>query len=144
MTLFTIGFTHKTAEDFFTLLLRAGVRRVIDIRLNNTSQLAGFAKKNDLRYLLKAVGDIDYLHLPELAPTQEMLKSYKKQKGRWEDFEREYLKVAQSRHIEQYVSPEALDNACLLCSEPTANRCHRRLAAEYLSNAYAGITVCHL
>jgi uncharacterized protein (DUF488 family) len=144
MTLYTIGFTRKTAEEFFTLLRRAGVKRIIDIRLSNRSQLAAFAKKEDLRYFLKAICGIDYLHLPSLAPTQEMLDAYKKRKGRWEDFEREFFLVAAARHIERELPHETLDSACLLCSEPVADRCHRRLVAEYLRKKHDDITVCHL
>ena len=88
MQLFTIGFTQKKAETFFTKLKNAGVRRLIDIRLNNQSQLSGFAKKDDLRYFLREIGEIDYMHLPKLTPTQDMLDAYKKQKGAWETYER--------------------------------------------------------
>uniref|UniRef100_UPI0015D7B598 DUF488 domain-containing protein n=1 Tax=Nevskia soli TaxID=418856 RepID=UPI0015D7B598 len=80
MTIFTIGFTRKSAETFFTLLSRAGVQRLIDVRLNNVSQLAGFTKKDDLRYFTKAICGIDYVHLPELAPTADILDAFKKQK----------------------------------------------------------------
>src|ERR1017187_9087792 len=118
MKLFTIGFTKKSAETFFTRLKNAGVKRLIDVRLNNVSQLAGFTKKEDLRYFTKAICGIDYLHLPELAPTAEILDPYKKQKdGDWAVYERQFLDLMRSRRIEDSVSRETLDGACLLCSE---------------------------
>ncbi|MCS7269438.1 MAG: DUF488 domain-containing protein, partial [Geminicoccaceae bacterium] len=91
MKLFTIGFTKKSAETFFTALERAGVRRVIDVRIDNSSQLAGFTKKDDLAFFLKKIAGIDYVHLPNLAPTREMLDGYKKRGGSWEDYERKFL-----------------------------------------------------
>ncbi|MDD9860652.1 MAG: DUF488 domain-containing protein [Nitrospira sp.] len=87
MRLFTIGFTKKSAEGFFTKLSEGGARRVVDVRLNNVSQLAGFAKRQDLEYFLRELCGIDYVHLPELAPTKEMLDGYKKHKGGWEKYE---------------------------------------------------------
>jgi uncharacterized protein (DUF488 family) len=95
--IFTIGFTKKTAEEFFTRLMRAGVRRVIDIRLNNVSQLAGFTKRDDLRYFLQEIGGIDYMHRPDLAPTQEILDAFKKNKGRWPAYERDFLALLSAR-----------------------------------------------
>ena len=93
ISIFTIGFTKKTAEEFFAKLQAAGVKRVIDIRLNNVSQLAGFSKKDDLRYFLRAIAGIDYLHVPELAPTQDILDAYKKHKGDWSVYETEFMKL---------------------------------------------------
>src|SRR5580658_5678854 len=133
MKLFTIGFTKKSAETFFTRLMNAGVKRLIDVRLNNVSQLAGFTKKDDLRYFTKAICNIDYVHLPELAPTAEILDPYKKAKnGDWALYERQFLDLMRSRNIEITVSPEVLDGGCLQCSEETPHHCHRRLVAEYL------------
>ena len=105
MTIFTIGFTKKSAETFFTLLKKTGVRRLIDVRLNNVSQLAGFTKKDDLRYFTKVICNVDYLHLAELAPTAEILDPYKKAKnGDWALYERQFIELMRSRHIETTVS----------------------------------------
>lgn len=142
--IFTIGFTRKNAEEFFGLLEKAGVKRVVDTRLNNVSQLAGFAKKEDLRFFLKRVGGIDYVHLPELAPTQEMLDAFKKEKGEWSDYEIKFLALITGRQIEQKVPREVLHMGCLLCSEETPEHCHRRLVAEYLKKAWGGVEITHL
>lgn len=142
--LFTIGFGETSAERFFSLLREAAVRRVIDVRLNNTSQLAGYSKKEDLRFFLRAIGDIDYVHLPELAPTQEMLDQYKKRKGDWAEYEREFNALIAARRIETVLSPEMADMGCLLCSEKTAEHCHRRLVAEYLAARWEDVSTRHL
>lgn len=144
MRLFTIGFTKTSAESFFTRLQKAGVQRVIDIRLNNVSQLAGFAKKNDLRYFLKAICGIDYTHQPQLAPTQEILAAYKKQNGHWSEYERRFLELMTGRHIEEALSREIMDDACLLCSEDKPQHCHRRLVAEYLNSKWGDVDIVHL
>ena len=140
----TIGFTKKSAETFFNLLLKAKVKRLIDTRLNNVSQLAGFAKRDDLRYFLKEICDIEYRHEPLLAPEQAMLDEYKKQKGSWQSYERKFLELMQERKIEEVFSPVDLDDSCLLCSEDTPDFCHRRLVLEYLSTHWADIEIEHL
>jgi len=142
--LFTIGFTKKSAEQFFGALIDAGVKRIIDIRLNNSSQLAGFAKRDDLAYFLRALGGIDYVHRPDFAPTQAMLDAYKKQKGKWTRFERDFKAVIAERRIERTIETAELDHACLLCSEATPEYCHRRLTAEYLERLKGPLTVRHL
>lgn len=142
--LFTIGFTQKTAEAFFTKLQSAGVRRVLDIRLNNVSQLAGFAKRDDLRYFLKSICDIDYLHLPNMAPTQEILDAYKKEKGGWAAYKRDFKSLIVARRIEESVSPETLAGGCLLCSEASPDYCHRRIVAEYLQSKLGNIDIIHI
>jgi uncharacterized protein (DUF488 family) len=139
-----MGFTRKSARQFFTRLIDAGVRRVVDVRLNNVSQLAGFTKRADLEYFLQQIGQIGYVHLPELAPTQELLDRYKKRGGSWAEYEAEFLQLMAERRIEEQVSPELLDGGCLLCSEPTPDRCHRRLVAEYLADRWGTITIQHL
>ena len=144
MTVFTIGFTKKTAEDFFARLQHAGVCRVIDIRLNNTSQLAGFAKADDLKYFLKAIAGIDYVHVPELCPTQEILDAFKKSKGAWADYERSFARLIEARRIAETVPRELLDGGCLLCSEDTPEHCHRRLVAEYLRDRWGDLEIVHL
>jgi uncharacterized protein (DUF488 family) len=144
INVFTIGFTQKTAEQFFETLSKAGVKRVVDTRLNNVSQLAGFAKRADLAYFLKKIGDIDYVHLPQLAPTQEMLDAYKKQKGDWDTYEQQFVQLMHDRQIEHQVSPELLSDSCLLCSEAKPHHCHRRLVAEYLQQQWGTLTIHHL
>lgn len=142
--LFTIGFTKKTAEEFFTRLLRAGVKRIIDIRLNNVSQLAGFAKRDDLRYFLRTIGQMDYVHRPDLAPTQQILDDFKKNKGSWESYEKNFLALLSAREAQKNIPPELLNEACLLCSEEKPAQCHRRLVAEYFRNQWTDVKIIHL
>ncbi len=144
MKIYTIGFTKKNAEQFFTALMRPDVKRLVDVRLNNTSQLAGFAKRDDLRYFLASICHIDYLHLPQLAPTQEMLDAYKKKKGDWETYQRQFLELMRERRIEETASREVLDGGCLLCSEEKPDQCHRRLVVEYLQEKWGDVEVEHL
>lgn len=144
LTLFTIGFTKKNAPTFFSLLKQAGVKRIIDIRLNNESQLAGFTKKDDLRYFLKTIADIEYRHLPELAPTKEILNDYKKKKITWLDYEQRFKDLLNQRKPETLLALSELDKACLLCSEAKPDRCHRRLVAEYLKAKLGNIEIHHL
>lgn len=144
ISLFTIGFTQKNAQRFFETLKKTGVKRVIDTRLNNVSQLAGFAKKQDLEYFLKTIGDIDYIHILDLAPTQDILDEYKKKKGDWSVYEQKFLKLIADRQIEKKVSPDLVDGACLLCSEAKPHHCHRRLVAEYLNGKWGNVSICHL
>jgi uncharacterized protein (DUF488 family) len=141
---FTMGFTKKKAEAFFTRLMRAGVKRVIDIRLNNVSQLAGFAKRDDLRYFLQAIGGIDYMHRLDLAPTQEILDAFKKNKGSWPAYERDFLALLSARGVEKAITPDLLHEACLLCSEERPAQCHRRLVAEYLRSKCSSMEIVHL
>ncbi len=142
--IYTIGFTRKSAEDFFTRLKQAGVRRVLDVRLNNRSQLAGFTKQQDLRYFLDAIGGIGYRHLPILAPTSDILDAYKKGGGDWPLYERRFLALLEQRQVEQHLDPELVDGGCLLCSEPTSAQCHRRLVAEYLRDRWRAVDIQHL
>ena len=142
--IFTIGFTKKSAERFFTTLQQAGVKRIVDVRLNNISQLAGFTKMDDLRYFLKAIGGMEYLHLPELAPTQEMLDAYKKRKGDWSVYEKQFLELMATRHIEETVPKDIVNEGCLLCSEDKPHHCHRRLVAEYLASHWPDVQINHL
>lgn len=142
--LYTIGFTQKTAEQFFNKLLKAGVQRLIDIRLNNSSQLAGFTKQEDLKYFLKVICHIDYIHLPELAPTKEILDEYKKNKGDWAVYEKQFLTLLVGRQVENKWSADMFHQGCLLCSEPTPEHCHRRLVAEYLKERWGNVEIKHL
>lgn len=144
-SLTTIGFTQTSAEHFFKRLQKAGVRKVIDVRLHNTSQLAGFAKSEDLAYFLKTICGIDYVHTPILAPDDRMLKEFKKYKGDWGVYQGRFLDLMRERKIEQKLKPAAFDGACLLCSEATPHHCHRRLVCEYLNEKWGGkLNVKHL
>jgi uncharacterized protein (DUF488 family) len=134
----TIGFTKTNAEGFFERLRKAGVKTVIDVRLHNTSQLAAFAKADDLAYFLNKIGNIKYLHQPLLAPTDSMLKAFKKEKGEWSAYECRFLALMAERQIERILTPLSLDGACLLCSEATPHYCHRRLVCEYLNDRWSG------
>lgn len=144
MRIYTIGFTKKPASTFFGLLRKSGAQRLVDVRLNNVSQLAGFAKRDDLAYFLAEICGMDYHHEVELAPTQPLLDDYKKHGARWEDYERRFLDLIAERQIEMRISPAQLDNSVLLCSEATAHRCHRRLVAEYLAHRWVGVKIEHL
>ncbi|HEY9847885.1 MAG TPA: DUF488 domain-containing protein [Leptolyngbyaceae cyanobacterium] len=144
INLFTIGFTQKSAEQFFETILKSGVKRVIDTRLNNVSQLAGFAKRKDLEYFLQKIGNIEYVHILELAPTKDILDDYKKKGGDWETYEKKFLDLIGKRKIEDKISPYILDSGCLLCSEAKPHHCHRRLVAEYLNDKWGNVKICHL
>lgn len=134
----TIGFTKSNAEGFFERLLKAGVKKVVDVRLHNTSQLAGFAKADDLAYFLRKLGGIQYVHQPLLAPTDDILKAFKKEKGDWAVYETRFLDLMKQRKIETRLRPDMFEGACLLCSEATPHHCHRRLVIEYLNDRWAG------
>ena len=145
MEIYTIGFTKKSAADFFGALQRAGIRRVIDVRLNNTSQLAGFAKRDDLQFFLRELCDAEYCHQPTLAPTQEMLDAYKRKEIAWEEYDKRFSDLLAERAVEQTVDRRLFEApTALLCSEPNAERCHRRLAAEYLAGQWGGAEIVHL
>jgi uncharacterized protein (DUF488 family) len=145
VTIFSIGFTQRSAEEFFTALRGAGVKRLLDVRLNNTSQLAAFAKRDDLRFFLHELCGAAYEHEPLLAPTQEMLDAYKKRKGAWAEYEREFLALMRERRIEAAISRESFGvPTALLCSEFTAEHCHRRLVMEYLAEAWGDVSIRHL
>jgi uncharacterized protein (DUF488 family) len=143
MTIFTIGFAQKSAEEFFTLLTDNKVKKLIDIRLNNKSQLAGFANAKHLPYFLKLHG-IDYEYKPELAPTKELLNGYKNKEVDWQEYEKVYNKILLDRNILNTITINEFNNNVLLCSEPTAEQCHRRLAAEYLAKSSNNIKIKHL
>lgn len=144
MKVYTIGFTKKPARRFFELLRDSGARRVVDIRLNNVSQLAGFTKKDDLAYFLREICDMDYVHLPILAPTQEILDAYKKQGQDWKTYQDSFLELLRSRVVEDVVSKDLIADGCLLCSEDSPSKCHRRLVAEYLRERWGDIEIVHL
>lgn len=139
MKLFTIGFTKTSAEHFFERLSAAGIKKLIDTRLNRDGQLAGFAKAQDLEFFLKRLASIEYVAEPILAPTAENLKSYRDKKMSWDEYANAYLELLRKRGAGSIISVESLEDACLLCSEPTADHCHRRLAAEFLRGTYDGV-----
>lgn len=144
MKVFTIGFTKKNAEKFFGRLRQPGLTRLVDIRLNNVSQLAGFTKKDDLRFFLREIGKIDYVHVLDLAPNQEILEEYKKNGEDWAKYEQQFMALMSSRQVEKKVAKEIVNGGCFLCSEATPDRCHRRLAAEYLKSKWDNLEIEHL
>ena len=145
MEIYTIGFTQTTAERFFGRLAAAGVKRLLDVRLNNSSQLAGFAKAKDLPYFLHELISATYEHEPRLAPTQELLDEYKKRTGDWSAYEARFLELMSSRGIETFLSISDFHTpTALLCSEATAERCHRRLVCEYLADRWPDVKAVHL
>ncbi|EPQ9415483.1 DUF488 family protein [Vibrio vulnificus] len=131
--IFTIGFTKKNAETFFGLLKDSGVKTLLDVRLNNVSQLAGFAKRDDLKFLLKELCGIDYVHIPHLAPTKQILDGFKKGTISWEEYEVQFRSLLLQRGVEELIQPGLLENGCLMCSEHEPDFCHRRLVVDYLS-----------
>jgi uncharacterized protein (DUF488 family) len=141
----TIGFTKKNAEKFFSLLNDEGVETIIDTRVNNTSQLSGFAKGGDLKFFAKEIAQIDYFHEIDYAPTKELLKKYRSKDISWDEYEVEYLNLLDLRKIKSKVDIQKLHKGCLLCSEHTAEKCHRRLLAEYLQKSSSEkIIITHL
>ncbi len=133
MHIYTIGFTKKNAETFFGFLKQSQVRTLIDVRLNNVSQLAGFAKRDDLKFFLTELCGAEYVHMPELAPSKEIFNPFKKGDMPWEIYQDKFLNLIAKRNIERIVSPTLLDHGCMLCSEHKPHFCHRRLVVEYLN-----------
>lgn len=142
--IFTIGFTSKTASQFFNLLRSNDVKKIIDTRINNVSQLAGFAKGNDLAFFAKEIGNMEYEHKIDFAPTKDLLSDYRDKKIDWEKYEVEYLNLLDRRKIIQKIEIDDLHHNCLLCSEHTPEKCHRRLLVEYLKNVRNDIEIVHL
>ncbi len=147
MQLYTIGFVKKDAQTFFGLLKENQIRLLMDVRLNNVSQLASYTKKNDLIYFLKQIGDIAYYHALILAPTKELLEHYKKNEMSWLEYEKEYNALIRKRHVKEVLKEKLqnnFDKVCLLCSELEPTKCHRRLAAEYIKEYMGDIEIIHL
>lgn len=145
MEIYTIGFTKKSAAEFFETLKKAGVKRLVDVRLNNTSQLAGFAKRDDLQYFLTKICQAEYCHRPDLSPTQETLTEYKNKTVSWEEYARRFVALLDERHAEHAAGKHLFDvPTVLLCSEPEAEHCHRRLVAEYLRDKWRDVSIIHL
>ena len=143
--IYTIGFTRKTAEEFFSLLTGAGVETLVDIRLHNRSQLAGFAKQGDLAWFAREIAGIEYVHVPELAPSQELFDAFKKRGGAWENFERGFQQLMEERGSYERFDRDLLRRSpCFLCSEAAPEHCHRRLVAEALAEREPAIGVVHL
>jgi uncharacterized protein (DUF488 family) len=145
MATFTIGFTQKSAEKFFALMRQHSVARIVDVRLNNISQLSGFAKRDDLRFFLKELCGAEYVHVKDLAPTNDILDAYKKKLITWDAYEDKFLNLMAQRNIERTVDKAFLDGGCLLCSEHEPHHCHRRLVADYLNSHWGGnLEIVHL
>ncbi len=145
MEIYSIGFTQSTAQHFFGRLSAAGITHLLDVRLNNVSQLAGFAKRDDLAFFVGKLCGAAYTHEPRLAPSQEMLDAYKKHKGDWADYERDFFALMARRQVETELDRTLFDKpTALLCSEHTADHCHRRLVLEYLQGKWGGIDIVHL
>lgn len=145
MEIYTIGFTKKTASEFFGSLRSSRIKRLVDIRLNNSSQLAGFTKKEDLAFFLRELCHAEYIHEPLLAPTQEILDTYKKMKHDWADYERGFLSLMHERRVDDRIDRKLFEiPTVLLCSEATAEHCHRRLVAEYFKTKWGDIEIIHL
>jgi uncharacterized protein (DUF488 family) len=145
MEIYTIGFAKKSAEAFFGALRKAGIKRLVDIRLNNISQLAGFTKKDDLKFFLKELCDAEYIHEPLLAPTPEILNSYKKKKINWQEYEQRFLDLMAERRVEEKIDQNLFNGpTVLLCSESKAEHCHRRLVLEYLQDKWGSLRIAHL
>ena len=146
MKLYTIGFTQKTAEEFFNLLIKNKVKTIIDIRRNNKSQLAGFTKENDLEFFLEKIANIKYTHLKEFAPDETLLKNYRKKKITWNQFGERYLDQIKRYDKWGVFNNDVFKEGCLLCSESSPSKCHRRLLAEFLLNKFSdkSIEIIHL
>lgn len=145
MEIYTIGFTQRSAAEFFEALKQAGIQRLVDVRLNNTSQLAAFAKRDDLAYFLREICGAVYVHEPRLAPIKELLDGYKNKEISWDDYEARFRDLLASRRIETVLDPRDFDApTALLCSEATPEHCHRRLVAEYLREQWGDVEIVHL
>jgi len=140
----TVGFTKKSAAAFFGLVRESGVDTLVDVRLRGDSQLAGFAKRDDLAYFLAEICGVAYVHRPDLAPTQSMLDDYRKHGIDWPAYEERFLVLLRERRVEETVPRDLLDNAILLCSEHEPDHCHRRLVAEYLASHWEDVQIEHL
>lgn len=143
----TIGFTKKNAEDFFDLLQKNDVKLLIDVRLNNTSQLAGFSKFPDIKFFLDKICNIEYRHEVIFAPEESTLKRYKSKEIDWEQYVAEFNETMKKREIRNYILEKYSNisgKICLLCSEPTPEKCHRRLIAEIFSQVFSDIKIIHL
>jgi uncharacterized protein (DUF488 family) len=142
--LFTLGFTKKDARQFFGLLTENHVKTLIDVRLHNVSQLAGFTKRDDLEFFLQEIAHISYMHIPDLAPTEEILSAVKKRKMSWNEYEAAFHQLLTARSAERLLERRLLEYSCLLCSEDSPEKCHRRLVADFFKEKLGGIEIIHL
>lgn len=132
ISLYTIGFTKKSAKEFFELLKKNNIKTLVDVRISNSSQLAGFAKGSDLIYFLDQIGSIKYRHITDFAPTKELLSDYRAGKVDWNEYEKIFADLMRRRRINERYNVADFDQCCFLCSEETPEHCHRRLLAEHL------------
>ena len=142
--IFTIGYAGKDAQEFFTILKQGGIKKVVDVRLYNTSQLAGFTKSKDIEYFLNTLVGADYIYLPIMAPTKQLLNDYKKGQISWQQYKDMFNAIIVQRQIERHITPQDMDMSCFLCSEAKADKCHRRLIAEYLAKHWQNVSIQHL
>ena len=142
--LYTIGFTKKTAEQFFGLLSRNGVKRLIDVRINNSSQLAGFSKSPDLEYFLRIIGNMDYTYIEDFTPAKDLMTDYQNKRIDWDKYQKIYLDLLKERNVLAKYSIEDFDGACFLCSEDTPDHCHRRLLVEFFKAENNNVEITHL
>lgn len=145
VTSYTIGFTKKSLEEFVNLLKKNKITKIIDIRLNKDSQLSGFAKSKDIKYILEKILNIKYVVIPEFSPTEELFKTYQKDKD-WEKYEKTFMGLIKERKLERFkdVVLDGKERVCLLCSEAEADKCHRRLLAEFFSRLGKKVNIVHL
>ncbi|MEZ4494755.1 MAG: DUF488 domain-containing protein [Dehalococcoidia bacterium] len=145
MRIATIGFTQSTAESFFGRIRTSGQPLVVDVRVHNRSQLAGFAKRDDLAYFLRELCDVDYVEEPVLAPTEDLVAAYRHKKIDWEEFAGQYRALLKERDVIGHLDRARYEpGVILLCSEPKAEHCHRRFAAEYIAEHWPGVEIEHL
>lgn len=144
-TIYTIGFTKKDARTFFGLLKDANIQRLLDVRINNRSQLAGFAKRDDLKFFLDALLDADYDHRVALAPTKELLDAWRDDDINWAEYEQRFRQLLSDREVERTLDPALFNEpTVLLCSEHKPEHCHRRLVVEYLDEHWGTVEGIHL
>ncbi|MGD0572841.1 MAG: DUF488 domain-containing protein [Sedimentisphaerales bacterium] len=142
--IFTIGYAGRNAREFFTTLKQASIRKVIDVRFYNTSQLAAFTKKQDIEYFLQSIVGAEYVHMPIMAPTPQLLSDYKEGLIGWQQYETQFKAIISQRQIQGHITPQDADMSCLLCSEARADKCHRRIEAEYLAEHWRNVSINHL
>jgi uncharacterized protein (DUF488 family) len=142
--IFTIGTSKKSAFQFFEALKKAKVKKLVDVRLHNTSQLLGFTKRNDLAYFLRRLASIDYVEEARFQPTESLLSSYQKKRIAWPEYEKKFLCLLSKRRVQSALDPRTLNQACLLCSEPRPDYCHRSLVCQYLAKHWKNIAIVHL
>lgn len=144
MIVFTIGVSDKTAQQFFTLINKPALARVIDIRPENTVNLGGFSKKNNLPFLLQEMGQREYVRNLELVPDRNMLDDAKLTPASFHQYKQQVQTLLSSRKIETTIPRELIDGACLMCNEPRANHCYRKVLAEYLKDKWGDMIIMHL